>query len=60
MYASLSPYLGKGIKEVDLLPFPWEEQMIKEFTLEEEKVMQEQVEKIKSFYESWDNKNAKA
>lgn len=60
MYAAIVPHVKKGLKETDLLTFPWEEQLLIDFTIEEEQKLQEEVEKIRNFYESWDNKKAQA
>lgn len=50
------PYLEKNIKETDIMPFPWEENIIQELSIEEELQLQNDVEKSKAFWDAWDAK----
>lgn len=60
MHSALMPHMKNSVKETDLLSFPWEEKMLAEFTIEEAQKLEEEVERIKNFYDSWDNKQVKA
>ena len=38
MYSIMAPYLGKEVKETDIIAFPWEGKVIQELTDEEEEI----------------------
>lgn len=53
MWATSFPHL-KNVKETDLMPFPWDQNMIKEITAEESEKLVKDAEKVKEFYKKQD------
>ena len=49
MWASLAPN-SKNLKENQILEFPWEEEIQKEFTEADNATLLEETEKVKEFY----------
>lgn len=60
MWASMMPNMKKGFQEKDIIIFPWEENMIKTITLEENAKLISDIEKVKAFYERVDGKKNEA
>lgn len=58
MYASIIPHAKEGLKETDLLAFPWEDVTIKKLS-EEQLLKDREIEQLsKQFFDRWDKQNA--
>lgn len=54
MYAAVMPHAKEGLKDTDVLEFPWEQAKIQQLSLDEMVAMQEQEALAKAFFERWD------
>jgi len=54
MYSIMAPYLGKEVKETDIIAFPWEGKVIQELTDEEEEILLDQQARSEAFFARWD------
>ena len=54
MYAAVMPHAKEGLKDTDILEFPWEKAKIQQLSLDEMVEMQEQEALAKAFFERWD------
>jgi hypothetical protein len=54
MYAALYPHSKPGLKDHEVLEFPWEKAAIQQMTLDEMVQMQEQEAAAKAFFDRWD------
>jgi hypothetical protein len=54
MYASVMPHAKEGLKDTEILEFPWEKTKIEQLSLDELAQMQEQEALAKAFFERWD------
>lgn len=54
MYAAVMPHAKEGLKDTDILEFPWENAKIQQMSLDEMVEMQEQEALAKAFFERWD------
>ena len=53
MWASLAPHV-KGLKEDEVISFPWEKEILKQLSLDEIAQVQAEVEEAKSFWNDYD------
>ncbi|QGK72848.1 hypothetical protein [Flavobacterium sp. SLB02] len=59
MYAAMAPYAKEGFKEIDVIEFPWEENIRKNIS-DEEHAQMLKIEKIsKEFFDRYDLKKSK-
>lgn len=56
----VAPGMKKGFQEKDVIIFPWESNMIKTITLEENAQLESEIEKVKAFYARVDGKKNEA
>lgn len=56
MFAAMKPYLKEGVEETDILPLPWEENLVKELSETRTAEILEEIEKGKAFWDDFDNK----
>ena len=54
MFAAVMPHAKEGLKDTDILEFPWEKAKIQQLSLDEIVEMQEQEALAKAFFERWD------
>lgn len=62
MWASIivAPGMKRGFQEKDLIVFPWEKQLMKTISIEENEKLLGEIEKVKAFYERLDGKQNEA
>lgn len=64
MWATAMPHckspVGGPLKESDLISFPWQTKLIKEFTEADNEILLQEVEQIKEFYRIQDEKQKSA
>lgn len=56
MFAYMCKYLGENGKETDVLQFPWEDNLIKKLSEQEEIEFVEAHEASELFWENWDKR----
>jgi hypothetical protein len=54
MYAAVMPHAKQGLKDTEILEFPWEKARIQQLSIDEMAEMQEQEALAKAFFERWD------
>jgi hypothetical protein len=54
MYAAVMPHAKQGLKDTEILEFPWEKEQIRQLSLDEMAAMQEQEALSKAFFDRWD------
>lgn len=63
MWAAAMPHLksesGEPLKETDLIAFPWQTELIKEFTQADGELLEKEAEAVKEFYRLRDEKKLK-
>lgn len=53
MWSALAPHV-KGLKEEEVISFPWEKEILKQLSLDEIAQVQAEVEEAKSFWDDYD------
>ena len=55
MWSALAPHV-KGLKEEEVISFPWEKETLKKLLLDEIEQVQAEVEEANSFWDDYDQK----
>ena len=56
MYATLAPHLREDTKEMDIISFGWEDQLVKKLTEEEKAKALEDHNASEAFWDKWDKR----